>query len=74
MEGSAATFIAATFYNLEPVIITILVLRQKDLYRAPASDSDDNSAQKDDPSELSSKKRKQLQHDLLLLLRKNEIF
>ena len=73
MEGSV-TNIGLTFFNLEPVIITILVLRQKDLYRMPASGKDVISAQKGDPSGWSSEKRKQLKHDLLELLRKDEIF
>ena len=40
----------------------------------PASGKEVISAQKNDPSEWPSEKRKQLQHDLLLLLRKDEIF
>jgi len=73
LEGIIST-IGLTFYSLEPVIITILVLRQNDLYRAPASGSEVISAQKNDPSEWSLKKRKKLQRDLLVLLRKDEIF
>jgi len=73
LEGTISS-IGLTFYSLEPVIITILVLRQKDLYRMPASSKDVISAQKGDPSEWSLEKRRNLKHDLLLLLRKDEIF
>ena len=73
LEG-AVSFIGLTFFNLEPIIITILVLRQKDLYRMPASSKDTVSATKDDAFEWSSKKRQLLQQELLLLLQKNEIF
>jgi len=73
IEGSIK-YIGVPFYNLEPVIITILVLRQKDLYRIPERGKKVISAQKDDPSEWSSKKRKKLKHDLLVMLRKDEIF
>jgi len=74
MMESSLMVIGLTFFNLEPVIITILVLRQKDLYKAPTSGNDAISTQKGDPSVWSSEKRKQLKHDLLLLLRKDEIF
>jgi len=73
LEG-ATSVIGLTFFNLEPVIITVLVLRQKDLYRMPASGKDAISAQKGDSSGWSLEKRKKLKHDLLLLLRKDEIF
>ena len=73
MEGSVK-FIGMTFMSLEPIIITILVIRQKDLYRMPARSKDIISAREGDPTGWSLEKRKSLQRDLLVLLRKDEIF
>jgi AraC-like DNA-binding protein len=69
-EGYASAVIAVFLFTVEPILIAVLVVRQKDLYCLPSKDIEKEG----DPVELSSGKRNKLQHDLLSLLENEEIF
>jgi len=77
IEGNTASFVGL-FLFIEPVVITVLVLRQKDLYGESAQKNDSIEEvifdEKSNGFELSLKKREDLKTRLLLLLEKNEIF
>ena len=70
VEGGIAQMIALFLFIAEPVFVTALILRQKDLQ----SKSDTDVELGVDATGLSSEKRKKLQSDLLVLLEKEEIF
>jgi AraC-like DNA-binding protein len=73
-EARIAVFAGLFLFTVEPVIITVLVLRQKDLYRMPANGKNFIPEHEDEDSELLSNKRKELKRNLLALLKKDEIF
>jgi len=79
-EGGAGQLIALFFFPIEPMIITVLVVRQKDLYSPqPSLGGHDTAIAPDCPandkiSEHSSKKREALKNRLLSLLEKEKIF
>jgi AraC-like DNA-binding protein len=80
VEGNTGQLLGAFVMLVEPVIITVLVLKQKDLYvMPPPKTGTDKSAflkiqEDDDRSELSPKKRKTLKINFLALLHQDEIF
>jgi AraC-like DNA-binding protein len=74
IEGKAGSLIGLFLFTVEPIVIAVLVLRQKDLYSKPVEGKGVVVEQDSDPSEWSSGKRKKLKHDLLVLLKKDEIF
>jgi len=73
IEGNFWLYGVAIF-DLEPIIITILVLRQKDLYSMPEGGKDVIPERTGEDSELSQKKRKILECELLALLNRDEVF
>jgi AraC-like DNA-binding protein len=78
VEGGITSIIGTAFFTLEPIIITVLVLRQKDLYSHPSSKDRDNKSLDDTADEagveLSPDKRKTIRKDLLRLLKKNAVY
>ncbi|MDR0796776.1 MAG: helix-turn-helix domain-containing protein [Tannerella sp.] len=71
--GSAVSLTVVIFFSIEPVIITALVLRQKDLYGL-STPKDKKLELRNGNSELSSEKQNFLKQKLLLLLEKDEVF
>ena len=70
IEGQVASFIGLFLFIVEPIVITVLVLKQKDLYHKPLLKDNRN----DNLSELPLNKRDDLKNSLLLLLKKEEVF
>jgi AraC-like DNA-binding protein len=77
-EGKAVKYMACVICTVEPVLITVWVLQQKDLYKQPVSRKrqreEDAPADENTEAGQLPKKREQLKHDLLYLLEKDEIF
>ena len=79
-EGNIGQLIGLFLFTLEPIIITIFILRQKDLYGEFIQKNDSGEEvifggkSNDSGSVLSLKKHEDLKNRLLLLLEKNEIF
>ena len=78
VEGYAVAMFCVSIFVIEPVITTVWVLRQKDLYSQPdekEGDSEKNFEKKVNCGfDLSQGKRTSLKKDLLELLEKDEIF
>jgi AraC-like DNA-binding protein len=78
VEGRMVKMLGSLLLIIEPVISTIWVIRQKELYRQPVlkEPQDEQTGFNDDnaPLELSFEKRKKLHQDLLWLLKQDEIF
>ena len=72
-EGRLGQLLCVTVFVLEPVVFSVLTIRQKDLYSRPATESA-VAAQVDGSAECFSEKHKQLSRDLLDLLENVEIF
>jgi len=73
--GHLTKIVGFSFFILEAIVITIWVLRQKDLYRQPSKEELAEDKETVETEELLSEKiRKKLKHDLLTLLEKDEIF
>ena len=72
VEGGIAQLIGMFVFIIEPILLTALIVRQKDLYNPPVDTVIFKQA--DDVAEWTPKKHKQLKHDLLALLKKDEIF
>jgi AraC-like DNA-binding protein len=78
LEGQTSAMAGVLFFTVEPVIIAVLVIRQKDLYRPPAAKEknavDSLSEYRQDYPELSPEKRNALQKHLLRLLHEEEVY
>ena len=80
VEGNTSSFIGLFFFSFEPVIIAVLVIRQKDLYSKPFHKKGDyedvpgDENRNDDLSGQQPNKRESLRNNLLSLLEKDEIF
>jgi len=77
-EGNIGQLIGLFLFTLEPIIITVFILRQKDLYGESVQKNDSIEEvifdEKSNGFDLSLKKREDLKTRLLLLLEKDEIF
>jgi AraC-like DNA-binding protein len=74
VEGGVGQIIGLFLFTIEPIVLTALILRQKDLYSPRVAGGESLLKPKDNASELSPEKRNKLKHDLLTLLEKEEIF
>jgi AraC-like DNA-binding protein len=73
VEGHTFSLAGLFLFTVEPVIITALILRQKDLYGATASNGKDFE-QPDDGSEVTPEKSNLLKQRLLALLEKDGVY
>ena len=73
-EGNIGQLTGLIFFTVEPVVITVFVLRQKDLYSKPVEGKDHIIKPEVEVPEWSPENRKKLKHDLLALLKNDEIF
>jgi hypothetical protein len=75
VEGIAVKMFPMAVFSIEPVITTIFVLRQRDLYAVP-SPAEEDSAFDDEKNgdELTPDRHRRLKLRLLELLEKDEIF
>jgi AraC-like DNA-binding protein len=76
VEGQMIKLVCLTIFAVEPVITTVWVLRQKELYADPAQKENGNreTAEDNNGTGLSSERRRKLKQNLLALLEKDEIF
>ena len=73
-EGNIGQLTGLILFTVEPIVITVFVLRQKDLYSRPTERKDHIPKPEVDVPEWSPENRKKLKQDLLALLKKDEIF
>jgi AraC-like DNA-binding protein len=74
MEGRGIKLAACVVFIVEPIIITIWVVKQKDLYRQPTKADIAQEEESAGKMELLPNKQKKLKEELLVLLEQDEIY